>query len=70
MFGILLSDYFLIRRQNFHINDLYTANRSSAYWYILGLNWRAFLAWSIALWPLLRKQRSHALYPEPTLDVS
>lgn len=53
MTGILISDYFLVRKQGLHVGDLYGAKPSSAYWYTLGFNWRAFLAWSMGLWPLL-----------------
>ncbi|KAI9797072.1 MAG: hypothetical protein M1833_005677 [Piccolia ochrophora] len=53
MSGVLASDYFLVRGQELHISDLYIGNSSSAYWYTLGLNWRAFLAWAMGTWPLI-----------------
>lgn len=53
MTGIVISDYFLVRKQDLHVRDLYCANSSSAYWYTFGFNWRAFVAWSMGLWPLL-----------------
>lgn len=53
MTGIIISDYFLVRKQGLHIGDLYCGNSSSAYWYTCGFNWRAIVAWSMGFWPLL-----------------
>jgi NCS1 family nucleobase:cation symporter-1 len=54
MTGILISDYFLVRKRQLHVADLYMgANRSGAYWYTAGFNWRAYAAWAMGLWPLL-----------------
>ncbi|KAI9807843.1 MAG: hypothetical protein M1825_005148 [Sarcosagium campestre] len=53
MTGIFVSDYFLVRKQQFHLSDLYVGNSTSAYWYTFGLNWRAVVAWAFGLWPLL-----------------
>lgn len=55
MTGILISDYFFVRKQKLRIDDLYVGNEDSAYWYFKGFNWRAFTAWVMGLWPLLRK---------------
>lgn len=53
MTGILISDYYFVRKRGLHVGDLYGANSSSAYWYTFGFNWRAFVAWSMSIWPLL-----------------
>ena len=53
MTGILMSDYFLVRKRNFHLGDLYTGNSSSAYWGSAGFNWRGITAWAMAIWPVL-----------------
>ena len=56
MTGVLISDYFLVRKQTLHVGDLYLGvNKNGAYWYTFGFNWRAFAAWGMGLWPLLRK---------------
>lgn len=55
MTGILISDYFLVRQQQLYIDDLYIGSADSAYWYLGGFNWRAFTAWAMGLWPLMRK---------------
>jgi NCS1 family nucleobase:cation symporter-1 len=53
MTGILLADYFLVRRRQLRLTDLYVGNRTSVYWYTCGINWRAVVAWAMGLWPLL-----------------
>ena len=53
MTGILLSDYFLVKKQGLLIDDLYRGSSSSAYWYFFGFNWRAFVAWAIGCAPLV-----------------
>ncbi|WPV16563.1 hypothetical protein CLAFUW4_06506 [Fulvia fulva] len=50
---VVISDYFLIRKREYHLGDLYTGNSSSAYWYTVGFNWRGFLAWAMGIWPVL-----------------
>lgn len=55
MTGIVVSDYFLVRRGQYHIGDMYMGNSRSAYWYTYGFNWRGFLAWVLGMAPLLRK---------------
>lgn len=64
MTGILISDYFLVRKQELHVADLYMGmNKSSAYYYNFGFNWRAFVAWAMGLWPLLRMSKPSVLSP-------
>ncbi|KKY14581.1 putative ncs1 nucleoside transporter family protein [Phaeomoniella chlamydospora] len=54
MTGILLSDYFVVRACRLRVSDLYLGvDPAGAYWYTLGFNWRAFIAWTTGLWPLL-----------------
>lgn len=55
MTGILIFDYFLVRRCQLHTGDLYKGGRESAYWYTAGFNFRAVVAWIMGVWPLLRK---------------
>jgi NCS1 family nucleobase:cation symporter-1 len=51
--GIMMVDYYLIRRgYGINIAHLFKA-RGSIYWYTYGVNWRAFVAWFVALAPLL-----------------
>lgn len=43
--GILLAHYYIVTRGYLQINDLYTSNKSGAYWYKGGWNWRAYMAY-------------------------
>lgn len=58
MTGILIGDYFLVRFQKLHTGDLYQSSSNSAYFYTLGFNWRAVVAWVMGIWPLLRESIS------------
>lgn len=53
MTGILFADYYFVRHRQLHLADLYVGNSTSAYWYTYGFNWRAIIAWAMALWPIL-----------------
>lgn len=51
--GVMMVDYFLVRHGlGINIAHLFKT-RSSIYWYTYGVNWRAFVAWFVALGPLL-----------------
>ena len=51
--GVMMVDYFTVRRGlGINIAHLFKT-RSSIYWYTYGVNWRAFVAWFVALGPLL-----------------
>ncbi|KAE9974567.1 hypothetical protein BLS_003079 [Venturia inaequalis] len=43
--GIMLADYFFIRKGNYFITDLYTSNPNGRYWYFHGWHWRAYTAY-------------------------
>lgn len=47
--AILMSDYWIIRRQKWNIPQFYQA--SGIYWFTGGINWRAVVAWVIAVFP-------------------
>ncbi|MBI2067028.1 MAG: NCS1 family nucleobase:cation symporter-1 [Deltaproteobacteria bacterium] len=49
--GILLVDYYLVRRCELSVNDLY--RRGGAYWYRNGINWRAVVAFLLGVLPNL-----------------
>ena len=51
----MLADYHVVRRAKLKLNDLYTGDSSSIYWFHNGVNWRAFVAFFSGVWPLLRK---------------
>jgi hypothetical protein len=53
--GVMLADYHVIRRAKLKLDDLYTGNSSSIYWFHRGVNWRAIVAFFAGVWPLIRK---------------
>lgn len=49
--GIMMADYFLIRKQQLKLSDLYRGDRESIYWFTAGFNLRAFAVWALAMFP-------------------
>jgi NCS1 family nucleobase:cation symporter-1 len=49
--GILITDYWIIRRQKLDVRDLFTA--TGQYEYSNGINWRAIAALVVAVLPVL-----------------
>jgi putative hydroxymethylpyrimidine transporter CytX len=45
LFGVVLTDYFLIRRRKMQVEQLYKTG--GAYWYRGGFNYRAIFAWAV-----------------------
>lgn len=43
--GVMLSDYFFVRKGNYWIDDLYTNDPKGRYWYKGGFHWRAYAAY-------------------------
>ncbi|MGF6903770.1 NCS1 family nucleobase:cation symporter-1 [Paraburkholderia sp. GAS348] len=41
LYGVLLVDYFLVKRQSVSTIDLYSMSETGRYWYSNGVNWRA-----------------------------
>ncbi|KAF2635708.1 cytosine-purine permease [Massarina eburnea CBS 473.64] len=50
--GVLLADFWIVRRRVYNVGDLYTPNGSYRYNRI-GTNWRAVVAWCVGWVPLL-----------------
>lgn len=50
--GVMMTDYFWVRR-GYGINISHLFKPRGIYWYDHGFNWRAFVAWFVALAPLL-----------------
>ncbi|CDK28780.1 unnamed protein product [Kuraishia capsulata CBS 1993] len=51
--GILFSDFYLVRKRQLKLTDLYDISDQSIYWYTKGINFRAPVAWIMGVWPLL-----------------
>ncbi|WFD36570.1 hypothetical protein MCUN1_003453 [Malassezia cuniculi] len=43
--GPMAADYFLVRRGHYRITDLYSLSKEGWYWYTIGINWRAYVAY-------------------------
>lgn len=43
--GPMITDYWLVRRGHFRVNDLYSVEQGGWYWYTYGINWRAYAAY-------------------------
>jgi len=51
--GIVLTDYFVVRKGNIWVEDLFTADKKARYWYRWGVSWRALIAYLFAVvWPI------------------
>ncbi|CCG83184.1 Uracil permease [Taphrina deformans PYCC 5710] len=57
--GIMMTDYWFVRRRKLKLSHLYRADSTSIYWFWHGINARAFLAWTIGFVPLLPGYINH-----------
>ncbi len=48
VFGIMITDYYLIKKQQLNVDDLFSENSSGRYHYNGGFNGKAMLAWVIS----------------------
>ena len=61
LFGVMMVDYYKLRKEQVDVEELYTESPNGAYWYTNGVNWRAVWAFALAatlsclaaLWPPL-----------------
>jgi len=51
--GVMIVDYWLLRRERLDLVDLYSADPRGPYWYASGFNWRAFAAVVVAVLPVV-----------------
>lgn len=48
--AVMIYDYFVVRKGNYHIPSFYNSNKTSVYWYNkYGVNFRAFGAWCVGV---------------------
>lgn len=43
--GVMISDYYFVRKGYLDIQDLYSGSKQSSYYFTLGINWRAYIAY-------------------------
>ncbi|RDW93374.1 nucleobase cation symporter-1 family protein [Aspergillus mulundensis] len=53
MTGLMAAHYLVVCRQKVNVDDLFTGDKSSIYWYTGGINWRAPIAWIIGVVPTM-----------------
>ncbi|KAH9844736.1 ncs1 nucleoside transporter family protein [Teratosphaeria destructans] len=51
--GILVADFWIVRKRLVKLDDLYLGDPKSIYWYWHGVNWRAVIAFVVAIWPAM-----------------
>ncbi|KAF2767221.1 hypothetical protein EJ03DRAFT_159577 [Teratosphaeria nubilosa] len=51
--GILIADFWIVRKRLVKLDDLYLGDPKSIYWYWHGVNWRAVIAFVVAIWPAM-----------------
>lgn len=49
--GILVADFWIVRKRLIKMRDLYIGSDESIYWYYKGYNWRAFVTFAVAVAP-------------------
>mmetsp|Transcript_29557 Transcript_29557/g.41575 ORF Transcript_29557/g.41575 Transcript_29557/m.41575 type:complete len:525 (-) Transcript_29557:180-1754(-) len=47
--GVMICDYWVLRRKILNIGELYRTDKAGSYWYHKGYNWRAFVSLSVSL---------------------
>ncbi|KAF2493422.1 hypothetical protein BU16DRAFT_551281 [Lophium mytilinum] len=50
--GVIISDYFLVRKGNYDVNALFSTSRQGPYWYWHGMNFRAYTAYFTGIVPV------------------
>jgi NCS1 family nucleobase:cation symporter-1 len=53
MVGMMVCDFWIIRKRKFKLSHLYLPTEDSIYWYHHGFNWRAFVSWLVGMAPAL-----------------
>lgn len=43
--GVMITEYYLIRRGHYRVSDLYSSRKDGWYWYTAGVNFRAYVAY-------------------------
>jgi NCS1 family nucleobase:cation symporter-1 len=44
LYGVLIVDFYLVKRQKIVLDDLYTVSETGSYWYRKGVNYKAVAA--------------------------
>lgn len=63
MIGIMVCDYWILRRRRIKLSDLYQPRSDGLYYYWRGINWRSFASWIVG-WSYLLPGFAHAVTPK------
>lgn len=55
LIGIYVADFWVVRKCNWRVPDLYVGDNRSVYWYTGGWHWRGFVCWLGIIWLSLRE---------------
>jgi NCS1 family nucleobase:cation symporter-1 len=69
MTGIMICDYWVVRRAKLKLSDLYHGRKDGAFYFWHGINWRSFTAWVIG-WSYLIPGFVKAVAPEIDVPVA
>lgn len=50
--GVLLGDYYLVRKGGYNLNGLFSLEKSASYYFFFGWNWRAYAAYLLGMVPV------------------
>jgi NCS1 family nucleobase:cation symporter-1 len=71
--GVMIVDYWVLRKERLDLVDLYSADPRGQYWYTAGFNWRAIAAVVVAVAPVVpgfidaATTENFAGFPDPSL---
>lgn len=43
--GVIITDYYVVRRGYYRVEDLYSAQESGPYYFTMGIHWRGYVAY-------------------------
>lgn len=67
MVGIMVADYWILRRRRVKLSDLYHPGKEGLYYFYHGVNWRSYAAWILG-WCYLLPGFAHAVTPAVTVS--
>lgn len=63
MIGIMVCDYWVLRRRRAKLSDLYHPRPDGLYYFWHGINWRSFVSWVVG-WAHMLPGFAHAVTPQ------
>lgn len=60
--GVLLSDYYFVRKGKLYVPDLYSLSKKGSRWFTLGVNWRAYVGYLCGIAPNSERFPLHGFF--------